>query len=133
MPEKMPISTLSYVIRHLMCPGTRGSEFHGLTEVAYRDRDNDGRSLVADVDLDRLVSQHTSRRNLDRSLKRLLDSGDRLRRDEDTYMIVGAAEHDTLTCEHRHCAREVAVARRADEWWQVVNRPRRHRAAAVIR
>ena len=133
MPEEMPISTLSYVIRHLICLGSRGSEFQVLSEVAYRDRDNDGRTPVADVDLECLVSQHTSRRSLDQALKRLLDAGDRLRRDGDVYVIMGAAEHDTLICEHRQCAREVAVARRADQWWQVANRPRRHRAAAVIR
>ncbi|SCL35811.1 hypothetical protein [Micromonospora aurantiaca (nom. illeg.)] len=115
MPEKMPISMLSYVIRHLMCLGFRGSEFQVLSEVAYRDRDNGGSTLVADVDLDRLVSRHTSRRSLDRALKRLLDAGDRLRLDGDRHVIVGAVEHDTLACEHRHCASEVAVARRADE------------------
>ncbi|MEV0898218.1 hypothetical protein [Actinoplanes sp. NPDC049802] len=133
MPEQMPLSTLTYVMRHLMRRCARGSELQVLSEVAYRDRDDDGRTLVVDVDLGRLVSQRTSRRSLDRALTRLLDAGDLLQLDGDAYVIVGAADHDTFTCEHRLCAHEVAVARRADEWWQVANRPRRHRVAGALR
>jgi hypothetical protein len=122
MPDRLPLDTLSYVISHLyrVTPMRLTSV---LTEIAYLDRDGDGRVSVADVDLARIptqVSLQTTRKHL----RDLLAEGTALKLDGDTYVIPGAAEHDCLTCDHRVCARKAEVARRADEWYRVANRPR---------
>jgi hypothetical protein len=124
MPERMRVSTLEYVVRHQLGVELRDSRLDVLSAIADRDRDRDGRTAVADVDLDELVGPYATRRSLDRALDWLLDDGSRLRLQDDHYVVVGAAEHDCLGCDKSQCVRDVALARRRAEVWDMADRVR---------
>lgn len=122
MPSLMPIDTHSFAVRHLM-QVTPTRCFAVLSHIAGLDHDQDGRVPLADVDLTRVPTQ-VSMPTRQRHLRDLLAGGNMLVQDGDAYVFPGAAEHDRLTCDDRHCAQEVAVARRKDEWYRVANRQR---------
>jgi hypothetical protein len=119
----MPIDTHSFAVGHLMRL-TPSRCFAVLSHIAWLYYDQDGQVPLVDVDLTRVPTQ-VSMPTRQRRLRELLAGGNALLQAGDAYVIPGAVEHDRLTCDDRHCAQEVAVARRKDEWYRVANMRRR--------
>ena len=78
---------------------------------------------MTDVNLTRVPTQ-VSLRTRQRRLREPIIEGNVLVQDRDAYVILGAAEHDRLTCDDKHCSQEVTVARRKNEWYDVADRRR---------